>query len=107
MVSNRRIFTRLNVEDSVIFFEDISSKLDTLHSVVLKSTTFEDLVLYLSSFSKGEPCSFIKLIYEKQVVPDYNSTKIFDDKTQISEFLRQGLFELYPFLKKTFDEVVF
>jgi hypothetical protein len=107
MVSNRRVFTRLTLDESVTFFKDLTSKLDALADIKAKTNSFEDLTFDLSTFSKGEPCSMVKLLYEKQIISDYRSTLLFEGKIELGEFMRPSLFEVHPYLKKTFDEPVF
>ncbi len=48
-----------------------------LDNIRLKCEYYEDLIFDLTSFAEKIPCSLLRLIYEKTVIPDVNQMILF------------------------------
>lgn len=79
MVSNLKKFKKHSFEESVKFFEEFQTDLVKVESLKENSWYYEDLVYDLNQFSHKNPCSMMRLIYERSIIPEPSQLMVLRD----------------------------
>ncbi|CDW89048.1 n-alpha-acetyltransferase auxiliary subunit [Stylonychia lemnae] len=106
LVSNLKKFQRHDFNSALVFFTEFHSDLVALENIREKTQYFEELIYDMNQFSSKNPCSMIRLIYERTIFPDPSQMLVLKN-VLIQDFLMKGIIEVHPFIKNHLENDTF